>query len=128
MKKIRCLNYYKKTFKNWRDDDISFLSSYFAMIFKYLPDVKIKWADVWLGAFITTLLFTSGKFILGIYLMYSDTGSEFGAAASLILILVWVYYSAHIFFLGAEFTKVYATRKNPRINPSKNAIIVTTKK
>lgn len=100
----------------------------FAMMFKYLPDVKIKWADVWLGAFITTLLFTLGKFFLAIYLKYSHTGAEFGAASSLILILVWVFYSAHIFFFGAEFTKAFATRKGHPIRPTKNAVLVTLQK
>lgn len=99
----------------------------FAMMFKYLPDVKIKWEDVWLGAFFTTLLFTLGKFLLGIYFRFSNTGSEFGAAASLILILIWVYYSAQIFFLGAEFTKVIALRRGHRVIPNKNALHVITK-
>jgi membrane protein len=99
----------------------------FALLFKYLPDVNIKFADVWLGAFVTTLLFTLGKFLLGLYLKFSATEDEFGAAGSLVLILVWVFYSAHIFFLGAEFTKAYATRKGPPIIPTKNAVLVTTK-
>jgi membrane protein len=99
----------------------------FAMIFKYLPDAKIRWSDVWLGAFITTLLFTLGKFLLGIYLKYTNTGSEFGAAGSLILILVWVFYTAQIFFLGAEFTKTYATRGGRRIIPAKDALLITTR-
>ncbi|MBA2657193.1 MAG: YihY/virulence factor BrkB family protein [Tatlockia sp.] len=88
----------------------------FAMIFKFLPDVQIKWSEVWLGAFITTLLFTLGKFLLGLYLGYSNVGKNFGPSASLILILIWVYYSAQILFLGAEFTKAYANlgRKHGR--------------
>jgi len=99
----------------------------FAMIFKYLPDIEIKFADVLLGAFITTILFTVGKFLLSIYFKYSNTGVEFGTGRSLIVMLVWVFYSANIFFLGAEFTKTYATRKGKAITPSKNAVLVTTR-
>lgn len=99
----------------------------FALLFKYLPDVQIKFADVWIGAFITTLLFTLGKFLLGLYLKFSHTEDEFGAAGSLVLILVWVFYSAHIYFLGTEFTKAYATRKGRSVIPTDNAVLVTTK-
>jgi membrane protein len=86
----------------------------FAMIFKILPDAMIKWRNVLIGAIITALLFTLGKFILEIYLSKNDIGSAYGAAGSLIVILIWVYYSAQILFLGAEFTKVYSLeeRKN----------------
>ncbi|ASQ46045.1 YihY/virulence factor BrkB family protein [Legionella clemsonensis] len=84
----------------------------FAMIFKILPNVDLRWRDVWLGAFITTLLFTVGKFLLGIYLGSSNIDNGFGAAASLIIMLIWVYYSAQILFLGAEFTKAYVNRKH----------------
>lgn len=87
----------------------------FALIFKVVLDVVIKWRDVGLGAFVTALLFTLGKFLLGIYLAKSNIATSFGAAASLIIILVWVYYSAQILLFGAEFTKVYAHTCGSRI-------------
>ena len=80
----------------------------FAAIFKWLPDVKVKWKDVWIGAVITAALFTLGKLALGIYLGYTAANSGFGAAGSLVLILLWVYYSSQILFFGAEFTQVHA--------------------
>jgi len=90
----------------------------FAMIFKVLPDVKIAWRDVWVGAVTTSLLFTAGKFLLGWYLGRSTTISAYGAAGSIVLILLWVYYSAQILFFGAEVTKVYANRFGTRLSPS----------
>ena len=80
----------------------------FALIFQYLPDLDIKWRDVWLGAAFTALLFVIGKFALGLYLGKAAVGSSFGAAGSLVVLLIWVYYSAQILFFGAEFTQVYA--------------------
>ncbi|MEA2571883.1 MAG: rane protein [Acidobacteriota bacterium] len=80
----------------------------FAMIFRFLPDLKIEWRDVWLGATFTSLLFVIGKFALGLYLGKSAVGSSFGAAGSLVVLLLWVYYSAQILLFGAEFTQVYA--------------------
>ena len=80
----------------------------FALTFKVLPDVKLAWRDVWIGAFLTALLFAVGKFLIGLYLGRSSFSSTYGAAGSLIVLLVWVYYSAQIIFFGAEFTKVYA--------------------
>ena len=82
----------------------------FASIFKFLPDVKIAWGDVWIGAAVTSLLFTIGEFLVGLYLGKTSVGSPYGAAGSLVVILVWVYYSAQILFLGAEFTHVFAKR------------------
>lgn len=82
----------------------------FAMIFKVLPDVRIAWRDVWIGGAVTSLLFTAGKFMLGWYLGRSTTITAYGAAGSVVLILLWVYYSAQILFFGAEITKVYANR------------------
>jgi membrane protein len=79
-----------------------------AGIFRLLPDMKIEWRDVWLGAALTSLLFVLGKFALGIYFAKSAVGSSFGAAGSLVLVLLWVYYSAQILLFGAEFTQVYA--------------------
>jgi len=80
----------------------------FAMTFRILPDIDIRWNDVWVGAVITALLFALGKYLIGLYLGRSAFASTYGAAGSLIALLTWVYYSAQIFFLGAEFTKVYA--------------------
>ena len=80
----------------------------FALIYKLLPDLKIAWRDVWVGAVITALLFSIGRILIGFYLGNSAIGSSYGAAGSLVVVLVWVYYSAQILFLGAEFTQVYA--------------------
>ena len=87
----------------------------FAMIFKFLPDVKIAWRDVWIGALITAGLFTAGKEVLGLYLGKSGVASSYGAAGSLIVLLLWVYYSAQIVFFGAEFTKAYANQFGSRV-------------
>ena len=84
------------------------ISVVFAFLFKYLPDVKVQWRDVMLGAVVTAILFTIGKFLIGMYLGKASFGSTYGAAGSLVIVLVWVYYSAQIFFFGAEFTQVYA--------------------
>jgi len=80
----------------------------FALIFRLLPDVKIEWRDVWLGTALTSVLFVIGKFALGLYLGRSAVGSSYGAAGSLVVLLLWVYYSAQILLFGAEFTQVYA--------------------
>ena len=82
----------------------------FGMIYKYLPNVTIAWRDVWIGATATALLFTVGKFFIGFYVGTSGVTSAYGAASSLVIVLIWVYYSAQIFLLGAEFTQIYATR------------------
>lgn len=82
----------------------------FAFIFKYLPDAKIAWKDVWVGALFTSVLFNIGKYLIGLYLGNSNVGSAFGAAGSLLVVLVWVYYSAQLILLGAEFTQVYTDR------------------
>lgn len=87
---------------------LAVITGVFAMLFKYLPDKPVQWRDVWVGAFFTALLFTAGKFAIGLWLGKSSIGSTFGAAASLAILLVWLYYSAMIFFFGAEFTEVYA--------------------
>ena len=81
----------------------------FALIYKYIPSVKIRWHEVWLGALITAALFTVGKFLIGLYMTKSAVASGFGAAGSVVALLVWVYYSAQIFLLGAEFTWAYST-------------------
>jgi membrane protein len=94
----------------------------FALIFKVVPDVKIGWRDVWYGAAFTALLFTVGKALIGIYLGRASVGSPYGAAGSLVVLVVWVYYSAQILFLGAEFTRVYADHSGSRILPNENAV------
>jgi membrane protein len=87
----------------------------FAMMFKLLPDATIAWRDVWIGAGLTSLLFTVGKFLIGMYLGKADVGSAYGAAGSLVILLVWVYYSSQILLFGAEFTSVYANRYGSHI-------------
>lgn len=94
----------------------------FALIFKVVPDVRIAWGDVWVGGFATALLFSIGKVILAWYVGRSATVSPFGAAGSLVALIVWVYYSAQILFLGAEFAQVYATRYGSHIEPAPNAM------
>ena len=86
----------------------------FAMLYKFMPRVKIHWQDVWAGAAVTALLFTVGKLLIGIYIGKSAISSGFGAAGSLVVVLVWVYYSAQIFLLGAEFTWIYARTHGSR--------------
>ncbi len=90
----------------------------FGVIFKVLPDAKIKWKDVSVGAFITGILFTLGKIAIGWYLGQSNLATIYGAAGSVIIIMVWAYYSSLILYLGAEFTKVYATQYGTKIQPS----------
>lgn len=82
----------------------------FAAIYKWLPDTSISWGDVWIGALVTSLLFTIGRWGIGLYMARSTVGSAYGAAGSLVVLMVWIYYSAQIILLGAEFTHVYATR------------------
>jgi membrane protein len=87
-----------------------FITVLFAMIYKIIPHARIAWGDVWIGAAVTSLLFGLGKFVIGVYLAQAAIGSAFGAAGSLVVMILWVYYSAQIFFFGAEFTQVYANR------------------
>lgn len=106
---------------------ISFLviTFLFAMMFKFLPEIKIAWKDVWLGAAVTSALFTLGKFLIGLYLGRSEVGNTFGAAGSLAILLIWIYYSAQILFLGAEFTQVYSNRYGSRIVPDAGMVKLT---
>ncbi|PYL74635.1 MAG: ribonuclease BN [Verrucomicrobia bacterium] len=99
----------------------------FAMIFKFLPDVQIQWRDVWIGAVITAVLFGIGKWLLGFYLGSGAAGSAYGAASSLITLLLWVYYSSQILLFGAEFTQVYAQQAGRELEPSEYAVRVQTK-
>jgi len=82
----------------------------FAMVYKFLPDVRLAWRDVWVGAVFTAVLFSLGKFLIGYYLAYASPASAYGAAGSLVIILIWVYYSSQVVLFGAEFTQVYANR------------------
>ncbi len=87
----------------------------FAIIYKYVPDVRIAWTDVWFGAATTSLLFSVGKFLIGFYLGHSTISSIYGAAGSLVTLLLWVYYSSLMFFFGAELTQVYATQYGSKV-------------
>jgi membrane protein len=98
------------------------IATLFAMIYKVLPDAEISWRDVWVGAVVTALLFTIGKFLIGLYLGRASVTSSYGAAGSIIVFLLWVYYSAQILFMGAEITQVYARMYGKRIQPSPNAV------
>lgn len=89
----------------------------FALIFKVIPDAEVHWYDVWLGAAFTAVLFTIGKLLLGLYLGKATVGSSYGAAGSIVALVVWVYYAAQILFLGAEFAKVQARRRGHQIEP-----------
>jgi membrane protein len=98
------------------------LTLLFAMIYKFLPDAKLTWKNVWVGALMTALLFTVGKFAIGLYLGRSSIGSVYGAAGSLVVLLIWVYFSALIFFFGAEFIRVYTRRTCGPIEPEPLAV------
>lgn len=87
----------------------------FALIFKFIPDTTIPWSDVWMGAAVTSLLFTLGKVVIGFYLGHSALTSAYGAAASLVVFLIWIYYSAQILLFGAEITHIYALKYGSRI-------------
>jgi membrane protein len=102
--------------------DLAVVVLLFAMIFRYLPDAKIAWRDVWVGATLTAVLFVLGKFILGLYLGSGAAGSAYGAASSLITLLLWIYYAAQILLFGAEFTQVYANTYGTRVEPEEHAI------
>jgi membrane protein len=92
---------------------LTFITAVFAMIYKWMPRTAVAWRDVWIGALITALLFTVGKTLIGLYIGRSAVASVFGAASSLVVLLLWVYYSAQVFLLGAEFTWVFAQRRKP---------------
>jgi membrane protein len=102
----------------------SVITLLFAAIYKFLPDVRAPWKDLWVGAIVTALLFNMGKFLIGLYLGNSGVTSAYGAAGSLVVILLWVFYSAQIILFGAEFTQVYAKYRGSNIQPSKHAVRV----
>ncbi|MEO8168598.1 MAG: YihY/virulence factor BrkB family protein [bacterium] len=100
----------------------------FALIFKFLPDAIVEWADVWIGAAVTSLLFSIGKIAIGFYLGNSVIGSTFGAASSLVIIMLWAFYSSQIILFGAEFTRIYSERFGTQIRPAHNAVRIVTRK
>jgi membrane protein len=100
----------------------------FAMLFKFLPDAKIRWRDVWLGGILTSVLFTIGKYLLTLYLSKTSTMSAYGATGSFAALLIWVYYSAQILFFGAEFTQVYSRQYGSKPKPAENALPLTEEK
>src|SRR5438552_3525140 len=108
--------------------DLAVVILLFAIIFKFLPDAKIQWRDVWIGAALTAIFFAIGKGALGLYLGSGSAASAYGAASSLITLLLWVYYSSQILLFGAEFTQVYACRAGRGIKPDEHAIRVESKK
>jgi membrane protein len=95
-----------------------------ALLYKILPDVQLDWRSVWSGALVTAFLFTIGKFLIGLYLAHTSTASAFGAAGSLVVILVWIYYSSQIVLFGAEVTRAMLKRSGQRIVPAANAVFV----
>ena len=97
------------------------ISAVFALMFKFLPDVQVAWRDVWVGGFVTALLFVVGKFLIGLYIGNSAVASSYGAAGSLVVLLLWVFYSAQIVLLGGEFTQVYARRFGEGVEPASHA-------
>jgi membrane protein len=107
---------------------LGIITTLFAMIFKFLPDVKIAWRDVWLGGFITAVLFNVGKYLIGIYIGRSSISSVYGAMGSLVVLLAWVYYSALILFFGAQFTCIYAQRFGVKPQPVGGAEFVLKEK
>jgi membrane protein len=104
--------------------DFVIVAFLFAMIFKFLPDAEIQWRDVWIGGALTALFFLIGKWALGLYLGSGAAASAYGAASSLITLLLWIYYSAQILLFGAEFTQVYADQYGSRVEPAKYAVRV----
>lgn len=106
---------------------ISFLgvTFLFAVLFKFLPDAHVAWRDVWFGSVVTALLFTLGKYLIGLYLGNSNVATPFGAAGSLVILFIWVYYMAQILFLGAEITQVYANQYGRGIQPNSQSIALS---
>ena len=106
---------------------IAIISLLFAVIYKILPDAVISWKDAWIGSLFTAILFLLGKFIIGYYLGKANLGVTYGAAASVVIILTWVYYSAVILYFGAEFTKIYALHSGEGIRPKPTAVFIIKK-
>jgi len=96
----------------------------FALLFKFLPDVKLRWSDVWIGATLTSLLFSGGRYLIALYLGHSTVASIYGTAGSLVALLIWIYYSCAIFFYGVEFTRVYRSTHGFEVEPKSTAVRV----
>lgn len=107
--------------------DFAIVVLLFAILFKFLPDVKVHWRDVWIGAIMTAVFFAAGKWLLGFYLGSGTAGSAYGAASSLITLLLWIYYSAQILLFGAEFTQVYADQAGRRMTPDQHSVRIEIK-
>lgn len=103
---------------------IAVIALLMAMLFKFLPDVRMGWSDVWIGAVVTSVLFHVGKLLIGLYVGKASVGSAFGAAGSLAVMLVWVYYTSQLVLFGAEFTRVYANKFGSKVVPTENAVPV----
>jgi membrane protein len=103
---------------------IAVVTALFALMFKTVPDARLRWRDVWVGSAVTALLFTLGKFLLGFYLGSAGVSSAYGAAGSIVALVIWVYYSSQVLLVGAEFTEVYARRFGSRIVPDDKAVAV----
>ena len=103
---------------------LTVITCLFAVIYKVLPDAIISWKDAWIGSMFTALLFLLGKFLIGYYLGKSNLGVTYGAAASIVILLAWVYYSSLILYFGAEFTKVYALHSGEGIRPKETAVFI----
>lgn len=107
---------------------LALFSVLFAAMFKVLPDAKISWHEVWVGGLVTALLFVVGKFLIGFYIGQTNPGSAYGAAGSMIVVLLWIYYSSIIVFLGAEFTQVHVRHRTGEIKPAEGAVKVAEEK
>lgn len=94
----------------------------FAVLFKFLPDGKVRWSDLWVGAFATALLFSIGRFLIGLYLARGSVSSPYGAAGSLVVLMLWIYYSSQVLFYGAEFTRVFSERFGKGVEPRRGAV------
>jgi membrane protein len=104
---------------------LTLITLLFALMYRVLPDVKVSWRDVWLGALTTALLFVVGKSLFGLYLGHSSIGTSYGAAGSLVIVILWTYYSCLILLFGAEMTQVQARLRHARLVPNDTAIHVT---
>lgn len=100
---------------------LALITTLIAMMFKFLPDARIAWRDLWLGAFITSVLFTIGKFLIGLYLGHVTVGSTYGAAGSAVVLMVWIYYASLILFFGAKITQVMSRQRHARVVPNNHA-------
>jgi membrane protein len=98
----------------------------FALIFKLLPDVTVRWNDVWIGAVLTAVLFLLGKFLIGVYIARAGIGSIYGAAGSLVVVLMWTYYSSQILYFGAEVVQAYSNRGDRHVGPTDRAVPLTS--